>query len=142
MPVLTAVLCFVLALLALPGVSSAEPAPATPQRPASLLGVHSPFGDPAWPARMAELLGGKGGWLVDVVYSTDTDWIAGQSATCVDVPVPGGTSVYCALTNGPLARLDDGAVSINLTQYSPAIAESLFATTGNSGGQASTATNA
>ena len=70
------------------------------------------------------------------------DQIAGQSATCVDVPVPGGTSVYCALTNGPLARLDDGAVSINLTQYSPAIAESLFATTGNSSGQASTATSA
>ena len=70
------------------------------------------------------------------------DQIAGQSATCVDVPVPGGTSVYCALTNGPLARLDDGAVSINLTQYSPAIAESLFATTANSSGQASTATSA
>jgi len=57
------------------------------------------------------------------------DQIAGQSATCVDVPVPGGTSVFCALTNGPLARLDDGAVAINLTQYSPAVAESLFATT-------------
>ena len=55
--------------------------------------------------------------------------IAGQSATCVDVPVPGGTSVFCALTNGPLARLDDGAVSINLTQYSPAVDDSLFATT-------------
>jgi hypothetical protein len=38
--------------------------------------------------------------------------------------------VFCALTNGPLARLDDGAVSINLTQYSPAIDESLFATAG------------
>ena len=25
------------------------------------------------------------------------DQIAGQSATCVDVPVPGGTSVFCAL---------------------------------------------
>jgi hypothetical protein len=37
--------------------------------------------------------------------------------------------VYCALANGPLARLDDGAVSINLTQYSPTIAEANFATT-------------
>jgi hypothetical protein len=54
---------------------------------------------------------------------------AGQQATCVDVPVPGGTSTFCALTKGPLARLDDGAVTINLTQYAPAIDESLFATT-------------
>lgn len=58
-----------------------------------------------------------------------TDTIAGQSATCVDIPVPGGVSQYCALTNGPLARLDDGALTITLTQYSPAVDESLFATT-------------
>lgn len=57
------------------------------------------------------------------------DQIAGQSATCVDLPVPGGTSVFCVLANGPLAKLDDGAVSINLTQYAPAVDESLFATT-------------
>jgi hypothetical protein len=56
--------------------------------------------------------------------------IGGQPATCVDVPVPGGTTVYCTLNNGPLARLDDGAVSINLTQYAPAVDESLFGTTG------------
>jgi hypothetical protein len=55
--------------------------------------------------------------------------IAGQPATCVDVPVPGGTSVFCALPNGPLARLDDGAVAINLTGYEPTVDESLFATT-------------
>ena len=55
--------------------------------------------------------------------------IAGQTATCVDVPVTGGTSVFCALPNGPLARLDDGAVAINLTQYASAADESLFATT-------------
>ncbi len=52
--------------------------------------------------------------------------IAGQEATCVDVPVPGGTSVFCVLTNGPLARLDDGAVAINLTQFVTAVDESLF----------------
>jgi hypothetical protein len=57
-----------------------------------------------------------------------TEQIAGQSATCVDVPVPGGTSVFCALTNGPLARLDDGAVAINLTEYEPEADESLFTT--------------
>lgn len=56
--------------------------------------------------------------------------IAGQSATCVDVPVPGGTTVFCALPSGPLARLDDGAVLINLTQFVLALDESLFATAG------------
>jgi hypothetical protein len=76
-----AVLCIVLTSSAFPGVASAQSTPAAPHRPASLLGVHSPFGDPSWPSRMAELLGGKGGWLVDVVYSTDPDWIAGQAGT-------------------------------------------------------------
>jgi hypothetical protein len=60
-----------------------------------------------------------------------TEQIAGQSATCVDVPVSGGVSTFCALTNGPLARLDDGAVTIELTQYTPAVDESVFATTGS-----------
>jgi len=60
-----------------------------------------------------------------------TEQTAGQSATCVDVPVSGGVSTFCALTNGPLARLDDGAVTIELTQYTPAVDESLFATTGS-----------
>jgi len=55
-----------------------------------------------------------------------TDQIAGQSATCVDIPVPGGVSTYCALTGGPLARLDDGAISITLTQYFLDLDESLF----------------
>jgi hypothetical protein len=58
-----------------------------------------------------------------------TDQIGGQLATCVDVPVPGGTSVFCVLPGGPLARLDDGSVSINLTQYAPSIDESMFTTT-------------
>jgi hypothetical protein len=56
------------------------------------------------------------------------DQIAGQPATCVDVPLTGGTAVFCVLANGPLARLDDGAVSINLTQFAPTVDESLFAT--------------
>ena len=60
-----------------------------------------------------------------------TEQTAGQPATCVDVPVSGGVSSFCALTNGPLARLDDGAVTIELTQYTPAVDESLFATTGS-----------
>ncbi|MEY2521941.1 MAG: hypothetical protein QOJ66_506, partial [Ilumatobacteraceae bacterium] len=57
--------------------------------------------------------------------------MAGQPATCVEVPVSGGVSAFCALTNGPLARLDNGAVTIELTQYTPAVDESLFATTGS-----------
>jgi hypothetical protein len=60
-----------------------------------------------------------------------TEQTAGQTVTCVDVPVSGGVSTFCALTNGPLARLDDGAVTIELTQYTPAVDESLFATTGS-----------
>ncbi len=55
--------------------------------------------------------------------------LAGQSATCVDVPLTGGTSIFCVLKGGPLARLDDAAVSINLTQFVPAADQSLFATT-------------
>lgn len=58
-----------------------------------------------------------------------TETIAGQSATCVDVPVPGGVSTYCALTGGPLAELNDGAVTITMTQFNPAVDETLFATT-------------
>jgi hypothetical protein len=58
-----------------------------------------------------------------------TEQFAGQSATCVDVPVPGGVSVYCVLPGGPLAELDDGAVSINLTQYAPTVDDSSFTST-------------
>jgi hypothetical protein len=51
--------------------------------------------------------------------------LAGQSATCVDVPLTGGTSIFCVLNGGPVARLDDAAVSINLTQFVPAADQSL-----------------
>lgn len=56
--------------------------------------------------------------------------IADRPATCVDVPVPGGVPVFCVLAGGPLARLDDGSVTITLTQYAPAVDESLFTTGG------------
>lgn len=46
-----------------------------------------------------------------------TQSIASQNATCVDVPVTGGTTVYCALDSGLLAKLDDGAVLVTLTLY-------------------------
>jgi hypothetical protein len=55
--------------------------------------------------------------------------IAGQPATCVDVPLPGGTSAFCVLTGGPLARLDDASVAIELTKFTPAVDEAAFAAT-------------
>jgi len=55
--------------------------------------------------------------------------IAGQPATCVDIPVTGGVTTYCALANGPLARLDDAAVSIELTDFTAAADPALFTPT-------------
>ena len=47
--------------------------------------------------------------------------IAGQPATCVDIPLPsdGGTALatYCALDNGVVARMDNGAVSVELVMF-------------------------
>ncbi len=56
------------------------------------------------------------------------DTIAGQPATCADVPVSGGTKVYCALDSGPLARYDGNDVLIELVALNPTPDESLFAT--------------
>ncbi len=57
-----------------------------------------------------------------------TESIAGQPATCADVPVSGGTKVYCALDSGPLARYDGNDVLIELVALSPTPDESKFAT--------------
>lgn len=46
-----------------------------------------------------------------------TDVIAQQPATCVDLPVPNGTAVYCVLDNGMMALLDDGDVRVSLTVF-------------------------
>jgi hypothetical protein len=46
-----------------------------------------------------------------------TQTIAGQAATCVDLPITGGVAVYCALDSGLLAKLDDGDVLVTLTLY-------------------------
>ncbi len=46
-----------------------------------------------------------------------TQSIAQQNATCVDVPVSGGTLVYCALDSGLLAKQDDGAVLVTVTLF-------------------------
>jgi hypothetical protein len=54
------------------------------------------------------------------------DIIADQPATCVDVPVVGGTAVYCALASGLLAKLDDGDVAITLTLYGESVDDAAF----------------
>lgn len=53
---------------------------------------------------------------------------ADQPAVCADVPVSGGTKVYCALDTGPLAKYDGNDVLIEVTAYSPTPDESAFAT--------------
>jgi hypothetical protein len=55
--------------------------------------------------------------------------IAGQTATCVDVSLPGGTAMFCTLNGGPLARLDDASVSIQLFNYTTSVEDNAFATT-------------
>jgi hypothetical protein len=56
-----------------------------------------------------------------------TQEIAGQAATCVSIPITGATSVYCALDDGVLARLDAADVAIELTGYSSEPDEQKFA---------------
>jgi len=50
-----------------------------------------------------------------------TEIFAEQSATCVDVPLPGGVAVYCVLDNGLVARLDDGDVAVILTLFGESV---------------------
>jgi hypothetical protein len=52
--------------------------------------------------------------------------IAGTTATCVDVPVTGGTKQYCVFDSGALARFVGGDVTIDATSYLPTVNESLF----------------
>jgi len=52
--------------------------------------------------------------------------IAGQKVPCVDLPLNGGTAVYCVLSNGMLAERDDGDVRILLTRFSPTAAADQF----------------
>lgn len=55
-----------------------------------------------------------------------TDVIAQQPATCVDLPVPNGTAVYCVLDNGLIAVLDDGDVRIQLTAFGATVDPTAF----------------
>jgi len=56
-----------------------------------------------------------------------TDTIAGRAAACVDVPVLGGSVVYCALDAGVLARYFNADVSIELTSYTDDVDPGAFA---------------
>jgi hypothetical protein len=57
-----------------------------------------------------------------------TATIGGQAAVCADVPVSGGTKVYCALDTGPLARYDGNDVVIELVTASATPDETKFTT--------------
>jgi hypothetical protein len=57
-----------------------------------------------------------------------TETIAGQPATCADVPVSGGTKTYCAVDTGPLARYDGNDVVIELVGLAATPDESKFTT--------------
>jgi hypothetical protein len=59
-----------------------------------------------------------------------TETIAGQSATCVTIPMTGAESTYCALDGGPLARIEAADVAIELTSYTTEPDEALFARDG------------
>jgi hypothetical protein len=52
--------------------------------------------------------------------------IAGLEATCVAVPLPAGSPIYCALDNGLLARMDNGDVNIELTSFRDGVDDLAF----------------
>ena len=49
--------------------------------------------------------------------SAYTESIAASDARCVDVTVAGGTEVFCALDEGPLARFVGNDVTVELTSF-------------------------
>jgi hypothetical protein len=59
-----------------------------------------------------------------------TEQLAGQDAICVDVPVTGGTKVYCVLANGVAASYVGGDVTLTLDRYEPAPTEVWFSANG------------
>jgi hypothetical protein len=54
--------------------------------------------------------------------------IAGQTATCAEVPVSGGTKNYCALDSGVLARYDGADLAIELVTVNDVPDETKFDT--------------
>jgi len=59
-----------------------------------------------------------------------TDVMASMPVTCVDVPVSGGTAVYCALDSGLVALIDDGDVRVSLDAYGAAADPAAFSLPG------------
>lgn len=59
--------------------------------------------------------------------TASSETIAGHSATCVAVPVTGGTKSYCAIEPGILARMDTADLAIELTEFGDTVDESRFA---------------
>ncbi len=60
-----------------------------------------------------------------------TPTIAGRPATCVAVPVTGGTKTYCAIEPGLLARMDTADLAIELTEFRDSADQALFAEQGS-----------
>lgn len=61
--------------------------------------------------------------------STSMD-VAGFTASCVDLTLPGGTARYCVLESGMLALLDDGDVRIELTALMELVDPATFVPSG------------
>lgn len=59
-----------------------------------------------------------------------TEPFAGQQATCVDVPVDGGTKTYCVLPNGVPASYLGGDVRLSMNHYEPTVTVPWFTPTG------------
>lgn len=53
--------------------------------------------------------------------------LAGATATCLDLPVTGGTKQYCVFADGVLARYVGGDLTLDVDTYSPSVDISLFA---------------
>lgn len=84
------------------------------QQPISDLGVTIDF----WAADAATRLRRDAAAKIGPV-TLRSEVIADQPVVCLDVPVSGGTAVYCVLHSGILALLDDGDVRISLEVFSP-----------------------
>jgi hypothetical protein len=92
-------------------------------RVVSNTGVTSDF---AFGAIAKRLRHDAGTHVAPTVASTSS--IADRDATCVDVPVSGGTKTYCSLGDGVLGRFIGGDVTITLTNYAITATPALFAT--------------
>lgn len=68
-------------------------------------------------------------YTMTTVPTASTESIGGQPATCVTIPIPAGSKVYCALANGVLARQDTPDLRIDLLGIGFAADASLMSAT-------------